>query len=227
MKICAIIPAYNEEKNIKNLIIDVEKFCSRVLVIDDGSGDRTAEEVRKTGAEMIRHETNKGKGDAVSTGFAHAKKMDIDAVVLMDGDGQHDPGDIENLVSKMEETKADIVLGSRMNNLENMPLIRKLTNKFMSWLLGRFTGVIFEDSQCGFRLVKKSVIENINCVMSRFEIESELIIKAARAGYKIVNAPVETIYGEERSKIRPLRDTGRFIKFMFLMILDRGRGERK
>ncbi|MCK5160865.1 MAG: glycosyltransferase family 2 protein, partial [Candidatus Aureabacteria bacterium] len=87
MKICAIIPAYNEEKNIKNLIIDVEKFCSRVLVIDDGSGDRTAEEVRKTGAEMIRHETNKGKGDAVSTGFARAKKMDIDAVVLMDGDG--------------------------------------------------------------------------------------------------------------------------------------------
>ena len=102
-----------------------------------------------------------------------------------------------------------------------MPLIRTLTNRFMSWLISKISGEDVRDSQCGFRLLRRNVLEKLNLNSDRFEIESEIILKSAKLGFKIGNAPIETVYGDEHSKINPARDTIRFFKFLFKFLAEK------
>ncbi|MBN2191039.1 MAG: glycosyltransferase family 2 protein [Candidatus Aureabacteria bacterium] len=214
MEIIALVSAFNEGKYIAGVTLKAKKYCKEVIVVDDGSGDNTADEAKSSGATVLKHSINRGKGAAIVTGLGYLEGKDFDAVVLMDGDAQHDPDDIPVLAGCMEGNSADIVIGSRMHDPENMPRIRLITNKFMSWLLRKYTGVSLSDTQCGFRLIRKHVLDNLNLNTDKFEIESELIIKASARKFKVLEAPVKTIYGSEKSKIRPFRDTLRFIKFM-------------
>jgi len=212
MKICVIIPVYNEADHIGQLVADVKKQLSDVVVVDDGSRDGSAESARPAGAVVLTHETNRGKGAALATGFAYALKGGWDAVLIMDGDGQHACEDIRAFCSAAED--ADVIVGNRLLDARNMPLVRYLTNRFMSFVVSRSAGCRIPDSQCGFRLIRRRVLATVVCGTEHYEAESELLVEAARQGYRIVSVPVKTIYRKEKSKIRPFTDTIRFIKLM-------------
>lgn len=216
MKVCAVIPAYNEADQISNVIRGILPIVSRVIVVDDGSKDRTEEIAKKAGAVVKKHPKNLGKGAAIETGIKAALNSDCDAFILMDADAQHDWEEIPLFVKKMKQSKAGIVIGNRMRDTQKMPLIRKWTNQFTSWVVSKLCRQKIEDSQCGFRLVSKKVVEDVDLSLSRFDAESEFLILAARAGHKIDQVQIKTIYrGDEVSKIHPVVDTIRFFKMVW------------
>jgi len=212
--VLAIIPAYFEEQFIGQVTRQVLQYVQAVLVIDDGSLDSTASEAEAAGANVIRHPTNIGKGAALKTGLRYVATLEADFFLFLDGDGQHDPADIPALFEAMNDSQADLVVGNRMNNPEAMPLVRRWTNQFMSWQIGKICKIPLPDSQCGFRLARKELLPILMAASDRFEFESESIILAVRHGFRIGFVPIRTIYTGQQSKIRPLRDTIRYIRLM-------------
>lgn len=222
MNIVVLIPSYNESASIGGIVKSLVGLGYKTYVVDDGSEDKTAEIAEKEGATVFRHAKNMGKGSALREGFGRLLKEDFDAMLVMDGDGQHHIEDIWKLIARMEETDADIIIGDRMCcDTSNMPYVRKKTNHFMSWLVSKVAGTRVSDSQSGFRLIKKRVIESVKLESSNYEIESEMIIKAARKNFRIEAAPIRIIYENEESKINPIVDTIRFFIFLFKMLKGR------
>lgn len=215
-KIMILIPCYKEEAAIRNVASQaIQTGLGDVVVVDDGSPDKTADEALAAGAHVIVHEVNKGKGGAMVTGFTYAIENHYDAVITLDGDGQHPPAEIINFVNAWNETGADMIVGSRMANTKGMPFIRLVTNKFMSWLLSRALGQEVSDTQNGFRLYTAKLLPVcIACSSGGFSAESEHLLQASLRGFTIAEAPTSTIYGDEKSKIRPVRDTIRFFKML-------------
>ena len=210
MKLAIIIPAYNEEKTIEELLNKLRRYPKEdIVVVDDGSSDRTADIVTKCGATLLKHGTNKGKGMAHRTGFAYAIMQDYDAVITMDADGQHAPEEIEYFLRKTGE--ADILVGTRNMSLANMPLLRYLTNKVTSLVVSLIASQRVFDSQSGYRYISTEILKCVPLKTTRFQTESEILIKASRMGFKISTVPISTIYREEKSYINPFIDTGRFI----------------
>ncbi len=220
MKTCVIIPTYNESKTIGGLISQIQALKLDSLVIDDGSTDNTAFIAEQNGASVLRNLSNKGKGASLIRGFEYCIKNNFDTAITMDGDGQHLPEDIPAFISlagKKEEI--GLIIGNRMFNRKNMPFIRVITNKFMSWLLSKIIRQKIDDSQCGFRLIKRRILEKLSLKTSKFEIESEIIVEAGKNGVKIVSVPIQTVYQKEHSHINPLVDTFRFFKFLLKEIV--------
>lgn len=214
MKICVVIPSYNESRSIGGLIAELRQQGLDVTVVDDGSQDNTAELARNSGAAVLVNPSNLGKGASLIKGFDYALSKDFDAVVTMDGDGQHLPQDVPRFILLAQNSEAMVFVGNRMYKTSGMPLVRVLTNKFMSWLISRTTKQKIPDSQCGFRLIKRKALEKINLSTSKYETESEILIKASRLGMKIESVPIETVYLGSKSQINPLIDTVRFFRFM-------------
>ncbi len=215
MKTCVIIPAYNEAANILNLIREIKKYQLEILVIDDGSIDNTFNIAKDAGVQAMLNLDNQGKGASLIKGFKYALENNFDAVITMDADGQHLAQDLPLFLKEANDTNIHIVLGNRMLNVEKMPPLRVMTNKFMSWLISAISKQDIPDTQCGFRLIKQEVFKNIKLSTSKFETESELLIKASRKGFKIKSIPIRSIYGRGKSQINPFIDTLRFIRFMF------------
>ncbi len=213
MKVCVLIPAYNESFGIGHLVGLVIAAGFDVVVVDDGSKDTTAADAQAAGARVIRNPGNQGKGVSLIRGFTLAVSLGYDAVITMDGDGQHDPAELPHFVEAATATNAGVIIGNRMGDKACMPLVRKCTNIFMSWLISLAAGQRVPDSQSGFRLIRTDVLRKITLSSARFETESELIIKAARAGFSIGAVPIKALYRGEKSQIRPFRDTLRFIGF--------------
>ena len=212
-----IIPAYNEREHIAGVILSLKEIFppGNIVVVDDGSGDGTAKTARSTGAVVIEHPENRGKGAALRSGFEYfTRKTAIRGVFTLDADGQHDPSEISGFIERFNEAGADILIGNRMDSTENMPLVRKLTNRFTSMVISRRAGCRIEDSQSGYRLIRNSLLSRIDLVTEHFETESEILIKAGREGATIGSVPISTIYATEESKINPLRDTVRFFKLV-------------
>jgi glycosyltransferase involved in cell wall biosynthesis len=159
---------------------------------------------------VIRHTVNQGKGAALNTGFRAAREQGWDAVLTMDADGQHAPEDIPAFLAALAGGGADAWVGNRMGGANAMPLVRRLTNRFMSWLLSREMGQWVPDTQCGFRLFTARAIPAAPTDSQRFAAESEVLLDLAGRGVRFGAVPIRVIYGDERSKIRPLRDTIRF-----------------
>ncbi|MDP8259701.1 MAG: glycosyltransferase family 2 protein [Candidatus Gygaella obscura] len=215
MKICVIIPTLNEEKAIGGLIREIKKIALDVLVVDDGSHDKTSQIAKSEGAHVISNNINLGKGIALRQGFKYATHNNYDAVITMDGDGQHNPKDIQMLIDTgFNDNETGIVVGNRMFEVRNMPILRILTNRIMSNLISFVCRQNIPDSQCGFRLIKCSFIRKIDLSSKKYEIESEILIKSSRLKYKIKSIPIQTIYAGEKSQINPFIDTFRFIKFI-------------
>lgn len=214
MKLGIVIPAYNEAARIGQLVKTIKSSGFFPIVIDDGSTDGTAEKAEVNGAKIIRHKQNLGKGDSIKTGFEHMLAEGYDAILIMDGDGQHSPDDIRKFIDLGRQHRNIMVIGNRMRDTKNMPLDRKLTNMFMSFILSLICGQKIPDSQCGFRLINRDVVKNIKIESSRFEVESEVLVKASRAGTKILSVPIRTLYGKETSQINPFWDACRFILFL-------------
>ncbi len=211
--VCVLIPAYNEEKNIALTVHGVREKGFRALVLDDGSKDSTAERARVGGAEVLTAKKNAGKGAALRSGFDWALEKSFRAVILMDADGQHDPADLELFMEALD--RADVIIGNRMHRAKNMPAVRYVTNRILSLILSGLSGQKVPDSQCGYRAVKREVLEKIRLRTSHFEIESEMILDAARLKYKLLSVPVRCVYAGEKSSIHPMRDTFRFFNFLF------------
>lgn len=217
MKNCVLIPSYNEARAIGAIIKELKKKALTVYVVDDGSTDKTAAIALKEGAIVIARDNNRGKGASLIEGFDLILKENFDAVLIMDGDGQHATDDVDNFFKKMTETGADIIIGNRMLDTASMPVIRKLTNRIMSQIVSKMCGQFIPDTQCGFKLIKRNVLEAIKLEFSNFEIESEILVKAAKKGFKIESVPVRTVYQGEDSKIKPIFDTIRFLSFLIKM----------
>lgn len=215
MKICVIIPTYNESRTLAGLIKQIHAFQLPALVIDDGSTDDSLDVARKAGALTLCNEHNMGKGASLIKGFEYALTNGFDAVLTMDGDGQHQVSDIPVFLSgAAQDPGCGIIIGNRMARVDNMPFIRVLTNTFMSWLISRICRQTIPDSQCGFRLIKKEVLQKTRLSTRKFETESEILFETAKLGYRILSVPVKTIYSSENSHIKPVRDTIRFFKFI-------------
>lgn len=215
-KVCALVPCYREEGRVGGVVRGVRAAGFDVVVVDDGSPDRTAEEAREAGAtEVVVHETNRGKGAAMATGLKRVLELGYDAAILMDGDGQHLPSETPRFAEAFAGGGADVVLGTRMADHRGMPPVRYLTNRFMSWLLSRSMGRRATDTQCGFRLLSAKAIPVVLAGgSSGFAADSEQLLLLARAGFRFAEVPVSTVYGDERSKIHPVRDTIRFFAML-------------
>lgn len=214
MKICVIIPTHNESKTIADIIKQIRNQSLEVVVIDDGSSDKTAQIAQENGATVIKNKTNEGKGASLIKGFQYALNENFDAAITMDGDGQHLPSEIPYFISLAKDPNTTIVIGNRMNEVKNMPYIRIITNKFMSWLISNITKQKIPDTQCGFRLIKKELLIKLKLATLKFETESEVLTQASRLGFKIESINIKTIYAQENSQINPFIDTLRFIRFV-------------
>ena len=222
MKVCVLIPSVNEESTIKNVVTELKRLGCEVLVVDDGSTDNTGKIASENGARIIRHAKNMGKGASLKDGFSFlSKNTDCDNVITMDADGQHNPKDIQKFIDHVKNHECDLVIGSRMKKTKNMPPMRFLTNRLMSFLVSLMCGQRIPDTQCGYRLIKRNVLEKLDLKFDNFEVESEILIKASRNKFKIDSIPIETIYRGEASRINPVIDTFRFLVFLIKILLIR------
>ncbi len=219
--LCVLIPSYNEARTIGDIVSGIRAGGLTAYVVDDGSSDDTAALAERAGAIVVKHPRNRGKGASLREGLRHIVKYQYDGVVIMDGDGQHKVSDIGNFTKIADESGADMVVGNRMSDISNMPFVRIQTNRFMSFFISRISGQYVPDTQCGFRYIRRAALEKITLESSNFEIESEMIIKAARAGFKISSVPIQTVYEDEESRINPVLDTLRFIAFIVRISLKR------
>jgi len=219
---CVIIPTFNEVKTISTLVRDCIGFGLAVLVVDDGSIDGTQKSAKQAGAALITHDRNYGKGASLRSGFQKVVTEQHDFVITMDGDGQHRPADIANFIQHFQQHSSDIIVGNRMDNPKNMPFIRWATNKSLSMVISSICKTYIPDTQCGFRFIRTSVLRDMIFSTSNYEIESELLIQAARKKYKITSVPITTIYEGQASQIHPVVDTVRFFKFILKDVVKDG-----
>ena len=214
-RVIALIPAYNEVARVGEVVAQARPRVDEVIVIDDGSSDGTAAAAEQAGARVLRHEQNRGKGGAIATALDYFGRSDAEFAILLDADGQHDPAEIAKFVETADREQADIVVGTRMGDTSKMPVVRRLTNEFTSWVTSRLAGQRIPDSQCGYRLLRRNVLEDLRLSTARFETETEMLIQAARAGHRIISIPIRTIYESgHTSHIHPVRDTLRFFTFV-------------
>ena len=210
-KCLVIIPAYNAAKTLSQLISQVKRLFPDFdpLVVDDGSVDESGKIAGSTGAIVLTHDHNRGKGEALKTGFAYAVAHDYDAAITLDADLQHDPAEIQCFLNAYSDDRT-ILVGIRRRD-KTMPFARKVSNSLTSFVSSVFCGVRILDSQSGYRLIPTAILKNITLSSSRFDLEPELLIKAARAGYDVKSIEISTIYHAGRSWINPPIDTIRFL----------------
>ena len=215
-----LIPAYNASLTICELIEKTSRFVNKsdIVVIDDGSIDQTFNFAKSTGVVVLRHRENQGKGEALKTGFKYALKKNYDALLTIDSDLQHDPSSIPVFLKQANHDFSGIIVGTREIHLKNMPFARWLTNNLTSAILSVLSGQSIRDSQSGYRLISTQVLQKIKLKARKYDLESEILIKAGRKGFKINAVPIKTIYHGGKSFINPFMDTGRFIKLMWRTI---------
>lgn len=207
LKIIAVLPAYNEEISIGSIVLLTSKFVDNVIVIDDGSSDRTADIARSAGAEVILHEVNKGKGRALKTGFTAAVNLGADIIVTIDSDGQHNPADIPKLVDPIFKGEADIVNGSRyLNGLDkNTPAYRRIGQTILDRCTNLNSGLKTTDSQSGFRAFSAATVNVFRFNAQGMAIESEMLADAGKAGLRIKEAEISVRYDVDCSTINPIK----------------------
>jgi glycosyltransferase involved in cell wall biosynthesis len=211
-----VVPCKNLEGTIGRLVGAVRAVDPSldVLVVDDGSEDGTDGAARAAGADVVRHEVNRGKGAALKTGFDYAAEHGYDAIVTMDGDMQHDPAAIPAFLEALREGKGDIVVGSRMRAVGDMPGIRIWTNRTTSRVVSALAGQEIPDSQSGYRIMRTVVVSGLPLATTRYDTESEVLIRAGRRGARIASIPIESIYTGGVSHINPFVDTLRFVRLV-------------
>ena len=209
--LAVVIPALDAEATVGEVVRATRQVLPQavVLVIDDGSSDHTAAVARAAGAVVTRFERNRGKGAALRAGIAAALARDAAAVLTLDADGQHDPLAAPSLLAAL--ASADIVIGTRARAGTAMPMRRRLTNALASSAVGRLLGSPVADSQSGFRAFRRRVALEVQANGDRFEYETDFLIRAGRAGLRIVAVPVPTVYGGH-SHFRPIADSARIVR---------------
>ena len=192
----AIIPCYNEESTIADIIQKTKKYVDEVLVIDDGSLDNTAKIAQDAGATVIAHKTNKGKSAGIKTGFKYSIEKNYDFIITLDGDAQHNPNEIPLLLDEIKNNGHDIILGVRYGQNTEMPIWRKVGKRVLDYATSFGNGGYVTDSQCGFRAFNKKAVENLTPRINgkAFAVESEQLIKAHETGLKVGHKDVTCKY---------------------------------
>ncbi|HMP72957.1 MAG TPA: glycosyltransferase family 2 protein [Kiritimatiellia bacterium] len=208
---CLIIPAFMEEGTVGRVVAKAKDHVDLVLVVDDGSTDRTGEEASEAGAEVLRIERNGGKGAALRAGFRHVQNRMFEVILTMDADGQHDPADLPSFLDAYVRTGIPVLVGNRLWDRGHIPPVRRWTNIFMSRLLCRIMGTYLPDTQCGFRLYRADLLPYISTGSQRFAMESEILLQLGYRGYRMDNIRIRAIYEGHKSEIKPIKDTYRFL----------------
>ena len=210
-RILAVIPAYNESERISAVVASTSRLVP-VLVVDDGSTDKTADVLEGMDVAYIRLWPNQGKGAALIAGLRYAVEHGYDAVITLDADGQHDPEEIPLFIAEFEQG-GDLVIGKR--DFRKMPFPRNISNTFGTWLFSRALGQNCPDNQSGYRLhSKRMALAGLQSEESNFEFEVEIIVRCVLNGYRLGWVPIKTIYAGETSHIKPLRHIRHFFRIV-------------
>ncbi len=203
----ALVPAFQAEATVGDVVRGIRAAAPRVpvLVVDDGSSDRTGAEAASAGALVLRLPQNGGKGTALRAGLVQLLESDATHVGFLDADCQHDPADLPRLLAAAEAGEA-FVIGSRMSEPEAIPAYRYRTNEIGSRILSRMTGLEVEDAQSGYRVVAAEILRRLKLSARGYSIETEILLKSARYLERFRHVPVRAIYGGP-SHYRPFKDT--------------------
>lgn len=212
---CAVIPFFNEEKTIEEIVDKTLKYVDYVIAVDDGSDDNSSSKISNHAkVVLIKNLFNRGKGYSLAAGFRKSIELNSEFTLSLDADLQHPPEFIPKFLEKLKEN--DVVIGNRLTDLKDMPFQRILSNKITSTLLTLKTKKKIVDSQCGFRGFRTKILSSIIPKFYGYEAESEMIVMAARNNYKIDFVSVPTIYSDEKSKMRSMGAIIGFIKVLFI-----------
>ena len=224
-RIAVLIPALNEELAIRAVVTSALAVCADVIVVDDGSTDATLDRIADLPVSVIRHATPKGKGESLRDGFREAMRRGFDAVVTMDGDGQHDAADIPRLVAAAREYPDHLVIGARIRTRENQPNARRRANAVADWGISWGCGLPVADTQSGQRYYPRRALELADLAADGFVFEAAILIAATRElGLGVVSVPIEARYhaGARRSHFRPVIDVTRITWYTILRVIHYG-----
>ncbi len=190
--ISVILPAYNAGESLEKLLPRVLDLIpeSGIIVVDDGSTDGTGYLCRRLGVRLLNHGRNMGKGSALRTGFADALQRGSKAAITMDADGQHRPAHIKDFVKLFTEKGGQIIIGSRKERFRELPFDRYLSNRLTTVVVSLLAGVRLEDSQSGYRLLSAEAMRRVPTAGDRYQMESELLIRAGRMGFRVDHVPI-------------------------------------
>ncbi|MGA2159307.1 MAG: glycosyltransferase family 2 protein [Dehalococcoidia bacterium] len=201
--IIAVIPCLNEERFIGGVVARAVKYVNKVIVVDDGSSDNTSQAATQAGAEVIRHPASRGAGAATKTGLEASLKLGADIIVTLDGDNQHDPDEIPNVLKPFANGEADLVIGSRFLKEACVPFFRKLGIDLITGLYNAGHKEKIVDGQSGFRAYNRRAAEAMNITYPGFGFSIQTLVQARKKGLKIAEAPISCIYHDAGSTEHP------------------------
>jgi glycosyltransferase involved in cell wall biosynthesis len=214
---CAIVPALDAAGPVEGVVRGALRILPRVIVVDDGSRDGTGEVARRAGAEVVRHDANRGKGAAIRTGLLRAAEQGHDVAVTIDADGQHDPEDLPALLAPADPRA--LVLGVRDLAAAGAPRANRISNAISNFFVSRFAGTPLPDTQCGYRRYPVDGTLALGLCGTGYEMEAEAILRARRARWPIVGVPIHVRYPPGRTThFRILRDVPRIIGRVILTV---------
>ncbi|MBI4303837.1 MAG: glycosyltransferase [Chloroflexi bacterium] len=219
-KIIVGMPAFNEEKYIGSVVLRARQYAGEVIVVDDGSSDRTAMVAQLAGATVVRHEQNKGYGGAIQRILAEAKKRNADILVIIDADGQHNPDEIPALVNGISD-EADLVIGSREMQKNVIAPYRRLGQRVLSRLTGIASRKKLSDTESGFRAYSRKAISRLELKEKGMAISSEIVSDAVAKGLKIAEVPISVTYTKDGSTLNPVKHGFGVMNRIMVMISER------
>ncbi|MEJ2619955.1 MAG: glycosyltransferase family 2 protein [Candidatus Thiodiazotropha sp.] len=227
MQTAIVIPVYNESATIRDVATAALQQTENVIIVDDGSADDSQSQLEGLKVHLLRHEKNRGKATALQSGFEHASKLNAEAVITLDGDGQHNPAEIPHLIKAAQDNPNCIIIAARLKQRQNAPKLRLFANRFADFWVSWAAGYPVTDSQSGFRLYPTAVLRDVRLNTSKekgFVFESEIVIEAASHSFYSVSVPVDSIYhiGRRQSHYKPWTDTWRIVRMIAWRLIKRG-----
>lgn len=227
LSFAVVIPAFNEQRTIAEVVVRAHQFANTIIVVEDGSHDGTRGVLGTLPVTIVPHDRNRGKAASLISGFNAALGAGVDAVITLDADLQHAPEDIPRFIEAALKEPSALIVGSRWERQGRAPLIRKAANKFANFWISIASGAQIRDSQCGFRLYPRNLLATVHARHSRsdcFVFESEILINAARANFPIRFVAIDPIYlasPHRPSHYRAVKDTVRIFRMVAAKIMKR------
>jgi glycosyltransferase involved in cell wall biosynthesis len=221
-RVAVLIPAYNAAKTLAPVLRATLEQTKDVTVIDDGSVDGTGDIARSGGAHVLTHPVNRGKGGALKTGFAWACEQGYDGVITLDADGQHLPQEISKFLDCQQKTGGDLIIGGRAHLFGQMLPQRRMANRFSAWSIAFASGTNITDAQSGYRYYSTRMLRTLRLRADGFAMESEVIVRAGRGGFKVLTTPIDLgfVDGLSTSHYKPLKDTFMIFGVVFFTLLE-------